>query len=199
MSDSSAPRSHGALSSPYAPVVPDGPLPPALSETLVSRAYRAFRPDLRAKHLLATLGIKPGQEQANRVLRRAVDRPEARAARDGDDPDSATRPPLFLALYVLLKDHLASADHVYTAIVQPAERQRDDMTFLDAGMFHAGIEREMARFSDVPDPIPEGSEAEALALFALAYGLLQPDEAVAIVDAVASAGTPFRRFFGLSD
>jgi nucleotide-binding universal stress UspA family protein len=164
----------------------------------VSRAYRAFRPDLRAKHLLATLGIKPGQEQANRVLRRALDRPEARAAGDGDDADSA-RPPLFLALYVLLKDHLASADHVYTAIVQPAERQRDDMTFLDAAMFRAGIEREMARFGHVPDPIPEGSEAEALALFALAYGLLQPDEAVAIVDAVASAGAGFRRFFGLTD
>ena len=57
----------------------------------------------------------------------------------------------------------------------------------------------MARFGHVPDPIPEGSEAEALALFALAYGLLQPDEAVAIVDAVASAGAGFRRFFGLTD
>jgi hypothetical protein len=198
MSDSPARQSNAAPSSPYAPIVADGPLPPMLTEALVSSAYRAFRPDLRAKHVLATLGIRPGQEQASRVLRRALDRPEARAA-DSDDLDLAARPPLFLALYVLLKDHLASADYVYKAIVQPAEHQRDDMTFLDAGIFRAGVEREMVRFSQVPDPIPEGSEAQALALFALAYGLLQPDDALAIVEAVASAGAPFRRFFGLTD
>lgn len=198
MSNSSAPPNKDTLTSPYAPVVPDGPLPPSVTETLVSSAYRAFRPDLRAKHVLATLGIRPGLEQANRVLRRALDRPEARAG-DNDAPDSVVRPPLFLALYVLLKDHLASADHVYKAIVQPAEHQREDLTFLDAAIFDAGIEREKARFSQVPDPIPEGSEAEALALFALAYGLLQPDDAAAIVGAVTSAGAPFRRFFGLTD
>jgi hypothetical protein len=187
-----------SLSSPYAPITPDGPLPPALSEAIVSSAYRAFRPDLRAKHVLATLGIRPGQEQANRVLRRALDRPDARAGQN-DAPDTVARPPLFLALYVLLKEHLASADHVYKAIVQPAERERDELTFLDAGILRAGVEREADRFRDVTEPIPAGSEAEALALFALAYGLLQPDDAPAIVEAVGAAGPPFRRFFGLAD
>jgi hypothetical protein len=198
MSDSLAPQAPVSLSSPYAPITPDGPLPPALTEAIVSSAYRAFRPDLRAKHVLATLGIKPGQEQANRVLRRALDRPESRAG-ESDAPDSVVRPPLFLALYVLLKDHLASADHVYKAMVQPAERERDGLTFLDVAIFRQGIEREADRFRDVTETIPAGSEAEGLALFALAYGLLQPDDAAAIVEAVAAAGTPFRRFFGLAD
>jgi len=197
MSQSSEPDNTVSVSSPYAPVTPDGPLPASLSEAIVSSAYRAIRPDLRAKQVLATLGIRPGLEQASRVLRRAVDRPDARAG-DGDAPEATARPPLYLALYVLLRDHRASGDYVYREIVKPAERERDELTYLDPGVFGERVALAAARFQAVVDPIAPDTEAEALALFALAYGLLQPDGAAAIVAAVAALGVPFQRFFGLT-
>ncbi|MGE5359739.1 MAG: hypothetical protein ACM3NQ_12045 [Bacteroidales bacterium] len=184
-----------SLVSTYAPLSPDGPLPPAVTEAMVSSAYRALRPDLRAKQVLATLGIRPGLEQASRVLRRALDRADAREG-DQDAPESSARPPLYLALYVWLKDHLASADYVYREIVKPAEHERDELTFLDPATFRDRIRADAARFEGIAE-IAGGSEPEALALFALAYGLLQPDEAAAIVEPVAALGEPFRRFFGV--
>jgi hypothetical protein len=196
MSESPHTSPAASLSSPYAPLTPDGPLPPALTEAIVSSAYRAFRPDLRAKQVLATLGIRPGLEQASRALRRAVDRPEVRAAEEGA-PEATARPPLFLALYVLLRDHLASADFVYNQIVKPAEREREERTFLDPGAFAERVTQSAERFESTAEPVPTGSEAEGLALFALAYGLLQPEDAPAIVGAVAKLGTPFAQFFGL--
>ncbi len=184
-----------SLVSTYAPLTPDGPLPPSVTESMISSAYRAVRPDLRAKQVLATLGIRPGLEQANRVLRRALDRPDARAG-NADRPEASERPPLYLALYVWLKDQLASADYVYREIVKPAEHERDELTFLDPTTFRDRIAAQSSRFAGVTE-IAAGSEPEALALFALAYGLLQPAEAAAIVEPVASLGLPFRRFFGI--
>ncbi len=185
-----------SIVSPFAPLNPDGPLAPGVTEAIVSSAYRAFRPDLRPKQVLASLNIRPGLEQASRVLRRALDRPDARAG-ERDAPEESGRPPLFLALYVLLKDHLASADHVYREIVQPAERDRENRTFLDPGTFGQRVAQSTPRFQPAADAIPAGSEAEALALFALAYALLQPEDAAAIVAPVAEVGEGFRRFFGI--
>lgn len=198
MSQTSDPRNTASVSSPYAPVTADGPLPPAVSEAIVSSAYRAFRPDLRAKQVLSTLGIRPGLEQASRVLRRAVDRPDARGGETGA-PEATARPPLYLALYVLLRDQRASGDYVYREIVKPAERERDELTFLDPETFRDRVSSAGARFQATSEPIQPDTEAEALALFALAYGLLQPEDAGALVAAVASLGAPFQRFFGLQD
>ena len=174
--------------STFAPLEPQGPLPPGLRATTVASAYRSVREDLRAKKVLATLGIQPGIRDSSTLLREVVDDPTARKQQVTDDGDPV-RPPLFFAIYTLLKKR-QFADEVYRLLVQPAEFQRNDASFLNPDAFAAAI----AQHPDVaPEPyciIAPDSPQEGLALFSLAYALLQPDDAAAILAPVLIQGAP---------
>jgi hypothetical protein len=57
--------------SAYAPLHPDGPLPPGLNESTVKAAFR--KPDLR--HVLAATGVRRFTGSPEKRLRKALDDP----------------------------------------------------------------------------------------------------------------------------
>ena len=68
------------FTSPFAPLNPEGPLPPGVTEVSVVKAYKnmGFKP----KQVLFTLKVKQFKETSATRLRRALNRPGARGARE---------------------------------------------------------------------------------------------------------------------
>lgn len=190
-------RSNGRrFSSFYTPLVPDGPLPPGLTDLAVANAYRSqgFRP----KKVLLSLGIRQFSEVPAARLRRALDHAEARAKR-GDRRSEKYRPPFYEALYNHLLQFAPHAQDVYNRLVKPAEHNREGHTFLDPVRFRTRIEAERGEAPDFSLPIEPNTEYEALAQFALAFALLQPTDAYDILEPVLLLGRGFQEFFGVTE
>jgi len=184
------------FTSVYAPLVPSGPLPPGVTEEAVANAYKSFS-SMRPKRVLLTLGIKHARELPAQRLRKAIDRPEARLARK-EDKKEKRRPFFHEALYSYLKKS-PQGRNVYARLVEPAEYTVDEHTYLDAARFRSLIEAEKAQTGDVSYPISPRTENEALALFALAFGLLEPEDSYAILEPLLLMGAGFRQFFGIGE
>ncbi|MGD0075773.1 MAG: hypothetical protein ABSD31_15735, partial [Candidatus Binataceae bacterium] len=130
-------------------------------------------------------------------MRKAIDRPEARLARK-EDKKEKRRPFFHEALYSYLKKS-PQGRNVYARLVEPAEYTVDEHTYLDAARFRSLIEAEKAQTGDVSYPISPRTENEALALFALAFGLLEPEDSYAILEPLLLMGAGFRQFFGIGE
>ncbi len=180
------------LTSPFAPLTPDGPLAPAVTETIVSEAFRSV--GLRPKLVLLTLDIKTFVGSPAARLRRAMDKPAARRERHGE----RERPALHDALYIMLRRRCEAAPDggVYALCIEPAEVERDERTFLDAKRFAKLVAEKWS--APASAPIEPGSDAETVLLFACAFAMLQPEEASAIVAAVAARDPAWAGFFGVT-
>ncbi len=181
-------------SSKYAPLAPDGPLPPAVREDTVADAYRKM--DLKPKRVLFSLGISRFGGTASQRLRQAVDRASSRKGRDtgGDN----RRPVFHNALFNYLCVE-PFAKEVHQKLIAPALLKKEGFTFLDPIKFSELIEVEKNNQREPVLAVTPSTDMEALALFALAFGLLQPKEAPLIVSAVATLGSGLQDFFGLLD
>lgn len=178
--------------SPYAPLFPEGPLPPGLTETSVASIYR--NQGIHPKRVLLNLKIKDFTEPTTRRLRRAVDKPEYRRIRKSGD--KTILPELHNALYSWQRDH---SPNVYNRLVKPAEYQKEQRTYLNPAKFRHLIESEKKEGRDFSSPaIAPNSEEEALALFVLAFALLQDSEAYQILEPVLNLGHQFQEFFGVT-
>ena len=183
---------------PFAPLNPEGLAPPGLTDEHLASAYRSYRKDLRPKKILKLLGVNNWDKATRSELRREMGNPQSRLGH-GRDGNATEVPPLFSALYGWLTKQ-QWATNAYEAIVEPAEVTADDKVFLHAEKFRTQVtEHEDSLIIDdaSPDRLPGPSSPEALALFALAYALLQPNDAEAIVTSLTRLGTGFERFFGL--
>ena len=158
---------------PFAPLNPEGLLPPGLSEDHVASAYRSYRKDLRPKKILKLLGVNDQPAATKRDLRREMNDPKSRRGQ-GHDGTTTDVPPLFDILYLWLKQQ-QWATNAYEGIVKPAEVTAGDRVFLDARQFDAEVKTCAESLEGVSESLERLSSPEALALFALAYALLQPD------------------------
>jgi hypothetical protein len=175
------------FTSTYAPLTPDGPLPPGVSEDTVTAAYRSVQ--LRPKLALITMGIKTFIGSPTSRLRQAVDRPDARRERRGD----RHRPSFHEALYGSLRAQSHDTESVYARFVEPAERTEGERTFLDVPRFRELVH---THWREGPEVRSLGDEGETLALFAFAFALLQPQDAYAILEPLLECGPAFQEFFG---
>ena len=182
----SQPFSYTGLS-PFAPFRPEGPLPPGLKVESISSVYKSH--GLRPKTVLRTMGIRISTEPPRRTLRLALDDPEARRG-------NPKRPPFHQALYTYLISQAKYAD-VFSRLIEPCLDTRNDALFLDADKFKATMFREEHDPANEYPEIAAGSLQEALALFVLAFGLLEPDQANEIAEPLLKSGLCFRRFFGV--
>ena len=173
--------------SPFAPFRPEGPLPPGLKLEIVSSSYKSC--GLRPKTVLRTMGIRTSTEPPRRKLRFALDDPEARRG-------NANRPSFHQALYTYLTNQAKYAD-VFSRLIEPCLDRKNDALFLDADKFKATMSREEHDPVNESPDVAAGSLQEALALFVLAFGLLEPDQAHEIADPLLKSGFCFRRFFGV--
>ena len=184
---------------PFAPLNPAGLLPPGLSATHLASAYRSHRKDLRPKKVLKLLGAPNHTSATSSDLRREMDDPQSRQGenRHGEITDV---PPLFIVLYDWLKQQ-QWATTAYEEVVQPSETVADNRVFLDAEHFRDAVNTGLLNHAgdDHHATVPSSSSSEALALFALAYALLQPSQAAAIVTSLIRLGPGFARFFGTDD
>jgi len=83
-------------------------------------------------------------------------------------------------------------------LVQPAEYGDKGQIFLDAGRFAQGLEEEKKAIGEEVAPINPRSDEEALAQFALAFALLQPDKAYEILHPLLLMGQSYQGFFGVT-
>ena len=182
----------------YAPLDPDSALPPGLDERVVANAYKAT--GVLPKRVLLELGIRKYTETAAIRLRKALDDPAARARLRR--PISKVRP-LHQAIYALLNAQPAYRP-VYKRIVEPSEIVRDEsgsrpITELNPVEFEARVTTDQSDCSWSEREVGSQTDEEGLALFALAYGLLQPGDARRILTPILAIGASFREFFGVTD
>ena len=179
--------------SAYAPLDPDGPLPPGLDERLIANAYKAT--GVWPKRVLVELGIRKYRDTAAIYLRKALDDYHNRAWL----LTSKQVKPLHLVLYRLLINQDAYGP-VYRRIVKPAEIEVTDGghsgVALDPAEFEVRVLSDQGDRSWNSESIAPQSEPEGLVLFALAYGLFQPDSAHEILKPVLAIGPAFRAYFG---
>ena len=174
----------------FAPFDPDGPLPPGVTAENVALAYRSM--DLRPKLVLYSLDIKSFTGLPAPRLRRALDHPAARRERTGGHGERQ-RPAFHDALYNAMRERSVESDGVYATIVEPSEKTDNERTFLDAAAFATHIKAAPALDAA---SIEAGSREETVALFALAFALLQPEDAVRILEPVMARSAALRAFFG---
>jgi hypothetical protein len=98
-----------------------------------------------------------------------------------------------LYLYLRKSPH---ATGIYERLIQPAEYEDQGKTFLDAKHFACRLEAEKREVGEVKDPLALRSPEEALAQFALAFALLQPQEAYEILHPLFLMGPSYQDFFG---
>ena len=182
----------------YAPLDPSSALPPGLDERVVANAYKATR--VWPKRVLTELGIRKSGGTVAIRLRKALDDPDARARLCGP---SSKVPPLHQAIYQLLISQPGYRP-VYKRIVEPSEivvnePGRAPFTELNPAEFEARVTADQLDCSWREREIESQTDEEGLALFALAYGLLQPADARSIMAPIIALGTSFRAFFGLTD
>ena len=179
---------------PFAPRDPLGALPPGLGAEAVGPFYRQFRADLSAKKVLALLGIRAALTGRAEQLRAALDAPATRAAKESARGELLL-PSFHEAVYQWLLGTPAGA-RVHGWVIEPAQRVVDERTFLDPARFAAAVAAhagELIPAGPAPEP---GSDAEALALFTLAFGLLQSEDGAALVAPVAALAPAFATWFG---
>jgi hypothetical protein len=162
---------HGAreprFESAYAPLSPSSPLPPALSEAVVVRAYRSW--GFKPKRVLYAMRTKPSVESPASCLRRHVDDPGFRQRREDRRAEKAV-PAFYNALYKYLKG-TPNGRTVHSRLVAPAEFEAQDIIFLDPVRFRDRLAGEKSELRNQSASIEPSSEEEALALFALAFAL----------------------------
>ena len=184
-------------SSVYAPLDPESALPPGLDERVVANSYKAT--GVLPKRVLLELGIRRYNETAAIRLRKALDDPDARARLSR--PISKVRS-LHQAIYALLINQPAYRS-VYKRLVKPSELVRREsgrprVTELNPVEFEARVTADQLDCSWSDREVGSQSDEEGLALFALAYGLLQPGDAPRILAPILAIGASFREFFGVT-
>ena len=179
--------------SAFTPLRFEGPLPPGITERIVVSAYKSC--DLRPKRVLLTLDIKRFTESPEKRLRKVLDRPEAR--RGKSDLRAQKLPPFHLALYEWQKNQ---SQNIYDRIIKPAEYEEKGHMYLSPEKFRTLIEKERKETSTFLSPrIEPETEAEAIAILAFAYALLQPKEAYQILEPLLSIGQQFQEFYGVTE
>ena len=179
----------------FAPRATTGSLPPGVGAEDVGRYYRHFRADLSPKKVLALLGIRAGLTGRAEQLRAALDEPLARRAISAPRADDFLLPAFHEAVYHWLLATPAGT-RTHDSVIQPAQRLVDDRAFLDPARFAAAIAEHARQFTVAGESVESGSNAEALALFTLAFGLLQPEDAAALLAPVVALSPALAGWFG---
>lgn len=175
------------VTSEYAPFNPEGGLPPGLRPTLLKEAYRnaghSFEPLIRR---LSGGHGSPVDSVAKRLFA-CLDHPEGRSR-----AMELKKADLHETLYQLAK---RTSQQTYRRMIKPAEYlDGSDRTFLNVKLFGQILQE---REPPIENEIVFRSAEEALAVFGLAFGLLQPADGPEIVIALASYHPAYAQFFGL--
>jgi len=143
------------------------------------------------------MGLKVVGKSASATLRAAVDDPDFRNGRQ--DKRSRRLVPTFCSALYKYLGSTVNGRNVHARVVAPAEFKMDDLVFLDPVKFALSMDAERAAAGEAPSAIAPSSEEEAIALFALAFALLQPDEAREISNPVLSLGARYEEFFSVTE
>ena len=144
------------------------------------------------------IGIPRSTGSPEKRLRKALDDPQLRTRLAEHQCRHCGKQPLvfhsFLHFYLRTSPH---ARGIYNRLVQPAEYgDSEGKIFLDAGRFARRLDDEKHAIGEVVAPITPRSVEEALAQFALAFALLQPQEAYEILHPLLLMGQSYQDFFG---
>ena len=169
-------RASDAMTSEFAPLHPNGPLPPGVTDAIIADAYRKLRPDLKPKKILRLLGHRistiASTDALRQRLRKTLDDRRARQQPLADDV-----PPFHEVIYSWVKEQ-DWAKAIYKAVVSQAEVDRDKKVFLDPKQFGRFLQEHGPNLSSQEtDTQFDKSQSQALTFFVLAFGLLQPDDA----------------------
>ncbi len=194
-------QGHGPLlQSRFAPLDPGGPLPPDLTGKIIAAAYRSQGADLKPRKILRLLEHRvpatPSHDLLHELLYESFGEPRARAGLTKKSKKTRL-PPLCEALYQWLKKQ-EWTQPIYDALIAPAEVTRNEKTFLDPEQFREIVkDRAPGLLNREAGETSEESSESALALFSLAFALLQPEDAVAIVEGVLPLSPQYESFFGV--
>ena len=189
-----------SLQSRFAPLDPSGPLPPGLTSKIIAAAYRSQAGDLKPRKILRLLGHRAPATLSHslllELLYESFGEPLARAGLTKKS-NKTCLPSLCEALYQWLRKQ-EWAQPVYDALIAPAEVTKDKAKFLDSEQFREAVaDRAPDLLKREANETSEESFESALALFSLAFALLQPEDAAAIVEGVLPLSPQYESFFGV--
>ena len=184
------------ISSRYSPFNPKGPLPPGVTARVVREAYK-FIP-IRPRMVLSLAKVPSRMSSPNVALREALDLPDVR-----DRLEKLSYKNKSLAFHQMLYDSTRiskAGKGLHKRLINPSlDIDEQGLSFLNATRFNVSLITEMGGFDTNIHKIEPGSTEEALAFFALAFGLLQPEDADKIIRSVLALGDSFMTFFGVVD
>ena len=184
------------VSSMYAPLNRKGPLPPGVTVRVVRDAYKTI--PIRARMVLSFAKIPNRLSSPNVALREALDLPDVR-----EDLAKLTYKDKSLAFHQLLYDATRFSrvgKGLHKRLISPSiDVNESGLLFLNPTRFNVLLATEMRGFDSNINHLEQGSTEEALAFFTLSFGLLQPEDADDIVQAVLEYGYGFMIFFGVAD
>ena len=180
----------------YVPLNPAGALPPGLEAGLLKAALKQV--GVTPIRALRLLGVRHMAENPANRLREVLDDPAARLLLDqalvSCSPEQ--RPRLCVVLY-RYACRMVFHGGVYSSVIKPAETEDEHhVRSLDPEVFR---DRVAAQAEDLVVESLEDrrSDAAVLALFVVAYGIYQPEDAPHFVEAVTGLGEPFKDYLGV--
>jgi len=183
------------ISSRYSPLNPKGPLPPGVTARVVRNAYKTI--PIRPRLVLSLAKIPIKLSSPNVTLREALDSPDVR-----DRLEKLNYKNKSLAFHQLLYDATIISKvgrGLNKRLINPSiDIDEQGLSFLNTTRFNVSLITEMGGFDTNIDNLEPGSTEEALALFALAFALLQPKDADKIIRPVLELGYGFITFFGVA-
>jgi hypothetical protein len=180
----------------YAPCSEEGPLPPGFNVNTLQRVLEAER--VRINPSLKRLGIANPlleKDRTTTLLTRLNDsrhrREEALIARGHS-----------AAFHEVIYHYSKKAcPALYESIFEPAEvtkiKLNHSQTFLSCSLFVEILAQKREGYASDAETLLPRSDGECLALMVLAYGILQPDDAPALVTALLGLGQAYARWFGI--
>ncbi|NPC46772.1 AAA family ATPase [Corallococcus exiguus] len=186
---------HPQLLSDYAPLNPDGALPPAVDKELVRRVYEKVGLSLLANLTGPDRQAPSPRSPAYIVLRNRLNLPGFRQHLRQTSVPTSHKGEKVCGFELNLYFHLClKARGVYGQSIKPAESLRNGIPYLDPKEFARLVKRH-CRPLRTTGALKAYSDKEYLALFVLAFGLLQPEDAPALVRPLLSLGAGFHEFF----
>ncbi len=194
---SGSPAQGGPPPARYAPLNPEGPLPPAITTALVRLVYK--HTGVWPSRVLQAAGISSPQD-SDEQFRKHLDDPAFRKKltllKVTNFRRKAVTACFHEQLYCYLRDVRSARRGIYEEVIKRSlEYRNSGGWFLLPERFRdavATIRRKQGTATIQPE-----SPEELLALFVVAFGLLQPEEAERFVQVLLPLGSGFAEFFGV--
>lgn len=173
------------VSSRYAPLDPRGPLPPGLTPRVVKEAYRFAQ--IRPAVVLSMAGVPQRLGSPNAALRQKLDLPDFR-----EQISKLVYRGRSLAFHQVLYNLTCSSPAgkgIHKRLIEPVIcLNEEELSFLDPIRFDQLVATELRGILERIEKVEPRTSEEALVHFVIAFGLLQPSDAEAIVRPLMTMG-----------